>query len=47
MTQPSVVQRQASGPHVACESMQEKSSNLKFVEKGVRLHLSHSNACAG
>ena len=30
----------------ACESIQEKSSNLKFVEKCMRLHLSPWIACA-
>jgi len=49
-----VVQLQARGSHVAATafsltrgSIQEKSSNLKFVEKRVRLHLSHWIACAG
>jgi len=32
---------------VARGSIQEKSSNLKFVEKRVRFHSSHWIACAG
>jgi len=50
----SVVQLQACGLHVACHSVfssppnhSGKSSNLKLVEKCVRLHLSHWIACTG
>jgi len=32
---------------VACGSIQKKYSNLKFVVKRVRLHLSHPTTCAG
>jgi len=32
---------------VARGSIQERSSNLKFVVKRVRLNLSHKIACAG
>ena len=32
---------------VARGRIQKKSSNLKFVERRVRLHVSHWNACAG
>jgi len=42
-----VIQLQARVPHVARGSIQEKSSNLTFVEKRVRLHLSHWIACTG
>jgi len=50
----SVVQLQARGRmlpatafSVAREIIQEKSADLKFVEKRVRLNLSHWIACAG
>jgi len=42
-----MVQLQARGPYVARGSIQQKSSNLKFVEKRVRLYLSYWTACAG
>jgi len=32
---------------MACWRIQEKSSNQKFVEKRVNVHLSHWIACAG
>jgi len=37
----SMVQLQPYGLHVSRGSIQEKSSNLKFVEKRVKFHLSH------
>jgi len=40
-------QLQARALHVAHGTIQKKSSNLKFVEKRVRLHLFHGITCAG